>query len=108
MSIVPSKLRETATFLRAAAVGRTVAPEDVPKHLLAHADACDEAAIEMEQLNAQVKIHCDDWAHDHTHAQNVAKRLGVPAEQVHGDGENHEVPGIADLIDMIAGSVTKL
>lgn len=41
-----------------------------------------------------------DWAEAHTYAQQTAKRLGVPADQV--DGDSFGVPGIEQLIDMIA------
>lgn len=44
-----------------------------------------------------------EWAEDHTHAQTVARRLGVPQAQVEGD--NFGVPGIQDLIDLIAAKV---
>lgn len=58
------------------------------------------AAQSSAEKQKQIDLHCLDWAEAHTHAQNVALKLGVPKEKVEGD--SNAVPGIVDLIDMIA------
>ncbi len=55
---------------------------------------------ELKGVREMMRRECVDWAEDHTYAQTVAKRVGVPAEKVEGD--SYGVPGIQDLIDMIA------
>ena len=62
-----------------------------------------EMADALEHLEKMNRFHCRDWAESHTHAQNVAKDLGVPSEMV--DGDSYGVPGIEELVDMIAARV---
>lgn len=65
------------------------------------------AKDELKRLRAEIdtqqnliRQHSVDWAEAHTHAQTVAKRVGVPESEVEGD--SYGVPGIEDLVDMIA------
>ena len=62
-----------------------------------------EARAEIERQKETIRLHCSDWAEDHTHAQTVAKHLGIPDAQVEGD--SYGVPGIQELVDMIAAKV---
>ncbi len=59
-----------------------------------------ELRNELKGVREMLRRECVDWAEDHTYAQTVAKRVGVPANKVEGD--SYGVPGIQDLIDMIA------
>lgn len=58
---------------------------------------------ELKGSRELLRRECVDWAEDHTYAQVVAKRVGVPAKNVEGD--SYGGPGIQDLIDMIAERV---
>lgn len=62
-----------------------------------------EMADALEHQAKMTRLHCLDWAEAHTHAQSVAKRIGVPPDKV--DGDSYGVPGIEDLVDMIAERV---
>lgn len=59
-----------------------------------------EATDKIEEQQKMIKSLCEDWAESHTHAQNVAKRVGVPEAKVEGD--SYGVPCIEELVDMIA------
>jgi len=59
-----------------------------------------ELRNELKGVREMLRRECVDWAEDHTYAQNVAKRVGVPEKEVEGD--SYGVPAIQDLIDMIA------
>lgn len=60
---------------------------------------------QLASAEARNKSLCEEWAEDHTHAQQVAMSLGYTKEQVEGD--SFYVPGIKDLINMIAEKVKK-
>ena len=62
-------------------------------------DELAELRTELKGAREMLRRECIDWANDHTYAQIVAKRVGVPEAQVEGD--SYGVPGIQDLIDMI-------
>lgn len=53
----------------------------------------------IDELEKRIKEMAQDWSEDHTHVQEVAKRLGVPANKVEGD--SYGVPSIIDLLGMI-------
>ena len=62
-------------------------------------DELAELRAELKGVREMLRRECLDWADDHTYAQTVAKRVGVPEAQVEGD--SYGVPGIQALIDMI-------
>ena len=62
-------------------------------------DELAELRAELKGVREMLRRECIDWADDHTYAQTVAKRVGVPEAQVEGD--SYGVPGIQALIDMI-------
>lgn len=68
-------------------------------------DKINELRSELDRVREMLRRECADWAEDYTYAQTVAKRVGVPAEKVEGD--SYGVPGIQDLIDMIAARIPK-
>ena len=66
-------------------------------------DELAELRTELKGVREMLRRECLDWAEDHTYAQTVAKRVGVPEEQVEGD--SYGVPGIQALVDMIAARI---
>jgi hypothetical protein len=69
------------------------------------AEELERLRSEVKKLRKMLRLDCIEWADDHTYAQKVAKRVGVPVDRVEGD--SYGVPGIQDLIDMIAERVTQ-
>lgn len=67
-------------------------------------EADDVTALreEIKGVREILRRECIDWAEDHTYAQTVAKRVGVPVAQV--EGNSCGVPGIQALIDMIVAA----
>ena len=59
---------------------------------------CPECGEEGKQK--AIDTLCREWAQDHTHAQKIALKVGVPVALVEGD--SYGVPGIIELLDMIA------
>lgn len=77
----------------------------LPEHILQRhtAQLLSEARAEIDALQRSVDAHCMEWAEEHTHAQMAAKKVGIPEIAV--EGNSYAVPGITELIDMIAAKI---
>lgn len=64
--------------------------------------------LERELANQKLinSITSIDWAHDHTHLQNLCREVGFSDHKV--DGDKHGIPGIIDLGDMLRRRVSEL
>jgi hypothetical protein len=49
------------------------------------------------------KRNCDDWAHDHTHLQNLCRKAGYDEHAVEGD--SYGIRSITQLADMLMAKI---
>ena len=54
----------------------------------------------LERIN---KNDCDDWAHDHTHLQNLCRKAGYDEHAVEGD--SYGIRSITQLGDMLMAKI---
>ena len=70
----------------------------------------DELIVKMKQeielQEALIKRHCDEWADDHTHLQNLCRKHGFSEARVEGDERG--IPTISDLADLLDKKIDEL
>jgi len=54
---------------------------------------------QIADLKKIIKNECDDWAHDHTHLQNLCRQIGYDEHAVEGD--KWGIRSITELGDML-------
>ncbi len=72
----------------------------------------ERAPKELTELRKKLKGHkhgvelcCEEWAHDHSHLQDLCRKAGYSEQEVEGD--SYGVPGITDLADMLFKRIEK-